>query len=57
VETGMRINVGDLQTPILSQGRDETGAVFAIASVDLPDGSYDARVGFTSSQIIELLFN
>lgn len=53
----MRINVGDLQTPILSQGRDETGAVFAIASVDLPDGSYDARVGYTSSQIIELLFN
>ncbi len=57
VETGMRINVGELQTPILSLGRDGDGTVFAIASVDLPDGSYDARVGYTSSQIIDLLFN
>ena len=57
VEVGMNVKVGDLVTPVLSVGTDEDGGLLAVANVNLPDGSYDARVGYRSTQIIDLLFN
>ncbi|MBR4656238.1 MAG: hypothetical protein IKO68_06635 [Oscillospiraceae bacterium] len=57
VEVGMNVKVGDMVTPVLSVGRDENGGLLAVADAGLPDGSYDARVGYRSTQIINMLFN
>ena len=57
VEVGMNVKVGDTVTPVLSIGSDESGHPIAIASVNLPDGSYEASVGYNSTQIIDMLFN
>ena len=57
VEVGMNVRVGDMVTPVLSIGCDEGGAPLAVADANLPDGSYDARVGYRSTQIIQMLFN
>lgn len=57
VEVGMNVKVGDLVTPVLSTGHDENGNPIAIANASLPDGSYEAKVGYKGTQIIELLFN
>ena len=57
VEAGMDVQVGNRETPVTSVCNDETGRLVAVADVDLPDGSYDARVGYKSMQIIEMLFN
>lgn len=57
VEVGMNARIGDLTTPVLSVGSDEDGTPIAVAKADLPDGSYDASVGYRSTQIIEMLFN
>ena len=57
VEIGMNVSVGDLVTPVLTLGRDDEGRLLAVAEVGLPDGSYEARVGYRSTKIIEMLFN
>ena len=57
IEAGMRVQVGEYTTPILSVGEDQTGSRIAVASADIPDGSYDVRVGYKRTQIIHLLFN
>ncbi len=57
VAVGMDVKVGDMTTPVLSVGRDESGSPIAVAGANLPDGSYDARVGYKSTQIISMLFN
>lgn len=57
IEIGMNVRVGDTMTPVMSIGQDSDGNVFAVADTKLPDGSYEARVGYKSTQIIELLFN
>lgn len=57
VEVGMNVKVGDLTTPVLSVGSDENGNPIAIANANLPDGSYEASVGYKSTQIIDMLFN
>ncbi len=57
VEVGMNVKVGDMVTPVLSVGRDENGGLLAVADAGLPDGSYDARVGYRSTQIINMMFN
>ncbi len=57
VEVGMNVRVGDVAAPVLSIGSDESGKLLAVASVSLPDGSYEARVGYRSTKIIEMLFN
>ena len=57
VTVGMNVKVGDMVSPILSVGRDENGNPLAVADANLPDGSYDARVGYKSTQIIKMLFN
>ena len=56
VEVGMNVKVGDMVTPVLSIGHDANGSPLAVADADLPDGSYDARVGYRSTQIIAMLF-
>lgn len=57
VEVGMNAKVGDLETPVLSVGSDENGDPIAVAKAALPDGSYEARVEYRSTQIIDMLFN
>ena len=57
VEVGMNVKVGDLVTPVLSVGSDEEGNPIAVANAKLPDGSYEASVGYKSTQIIDMLFN
>ena len=57
VTVGMNVRVGELVTPVLSIGKDEDGNLLAIAETQLPDGSYEARVGYKSTQIITMLFN
>ena len=57
VTVGMNVKVGDVVSPVLSIGRDENGSPLAVADANLPDGSYDARVGYKSTQIIKMLFN
>lgn len=56
VEVGMDISVGDLKAPILSIGRDDAGRFLAVANVNLPDGNYEARVGYRSTTVIDMLF-
>lgn len=57
VDVGMDVRVGELVSSVLTVGLDENGELIAVAKADLPDGSYEARVGYKSTQIIELLFN
>ena len=57
VAPGMNVTVGDLVTPILSLGRDEEGKIIAVANAEIPDGSYDVKVGYRQTQIIQMLFN
>ena len=57
VTVGMNVKVGDMVSPVLSIGRDENGSPLAVADANLPDGSYDAGVGYKSTQIIKMLFN
>ena len=56
VEVGMDIQVGELLTPVAGVGSDESGNPIAIANIDLPDGNYQARVRYRSTQIIRMLF-
>ncbi len=57
VEEGMEVTAGNSTSVITSLGRLEDGTVFALASTDLPNGSYEARVLFRQTQVIRLLFN
>ena len=57
IEVGMNVKVGDMVTPVLSIGHDADGNPLAVADADLPDGSYDARVGYRSTQVLAMLFN
>ena len=57
VAVGMNIRVGELTMPILSVGEGEDGSILAVARTQLPDGVYDARVGYKSTQVIRMLFN
>ena len=57
VEVGMDVKVGSLTAPVLSVGTDGEGRLIATANVDLPDGSYEAKVSYRSTQIIGMLFN
>ena len=43
--------------PVISVGQDNDGKIFAVADTKLPDGNYEARVVYKSTQIIKLLFN
>ena len=53
----MNVEVGTSKSPVLSVGEDEEGNIIAVAESALPDGSYEARVSYSSTQIIKMLFN
>lgn len=57
VSAGMTVDVGGETAPILSVGTDEQGNVVASAQARIPDGLYDARVGYSTAQVISMLFN
>ena len=57
VEVGMNVKIGEYQTPVLSVGQDGDGKVFAVAETNLTDGAYEAKVGYRSTRIIQMLFN
>ena len=57
VEAGMELEVGDVKAEILTVGTDADGNVVASARTAIPDGTYDARVGYSSAQVISMLLN
>ena len=57
VQAGMEMEVGDVKTEVLSVGTDEDGEYVASAQANIPDGSYDVRVGYKSTQVISMLLN
>ena len=57
VEPGMEMEVGDVQTEVLTVGADQDGNIVASAHANIPDGSYDVRVGYKSTQVISMLLN
>lgn len=57
VQPGMEMTVGDVRTEILAVGTDDKGHVVASAQAHVPDGSYLVRVGYKTSQVIDMLLN
>ena len=57
VEVGMNVKVGERLAPVISVGSDDDGNAIAVADTDLPDGRYQAGVGYKRTQIIDMLFN
>ena len=57
VEPGMSVQVGDIRTEVTSVGSDGDGRTIAGAQASIPDGVYDVRVGYRSTQILSMLFN
>lgn len=57
VQAGMMLDVGDTQAEILTVGTDSNGNVVASSHANIPDGAYDVRVGYKTTQVIKLLLN
>jgi len=57
VQPGMELDVGDVKTEVLTVGTDEEGNPVASARANIPDGSYDVRVGYKTTQVISMLLN
>ena len=57
VEPGMTVTVGDVQTQISSVGTDSSGRFIAAAEAKIPDGTYDVKIGYKQTQMINFLFN
>lgn len=57
VKAGMQMEVGGETCEILAVGTNEDGATIATAKKAIPDGTYSARVGYSSTQVISMLFN
>lgn len=57
VEPGMTVRVGELRTEVSSVGLGEGGKTVACAMASLPDGVYEVRVGYRSTQVFSMLFN
>lgn len=57
VQAGMEAEIGGIRAEVISLSADESGRTTATASASLPDGVYDAAVGYKSTQILHLLFN
>ena len=57
VQAGMMLEVGDVQTEVLAVGTDETGNTIATARANIPDGSYEVRVGYKTTQVLSMLLN
>ncbi|MBQ9042192.1 MAG: hypothetical protein IJ111_05185 [Eggerthellaceae bacterium] len=57
VQAGMEMEVGDVQAEVLAVGIDEDGQIVASARANIPDGSYEVRVGYKTTQVISMLLN
>lgn len=57
VKAGMEMEIGDAKVEVLTVGTDNNGNVVATAYANLPDGSYDIRVGYSTTQVLSMLFN
>ena len=57
VQAGMEMEVGDMKTEVLTVGTDASGELVASAHANIPDGSYDVRVGYKTTQVISMLLN
>ena len=57
IEVGMNIKIGEHQTPITFLGRDQEGHLLAGGSTEMPDGNYQAKIGYKRTQILKMLFN
>ena len=57
VKSGMKVLVGDTSGKITSIGHDPDGSLFAVAEIELADGTYDARVVLRQLDAARLLFN
>lgn len=57
VETGMTVSIGDIRATVSLIGTDENGRIVAGASANIPDGTYEAKVGYKQTRIIRILFN
>lgn len=57
IQPGMEMQVGDVRTEVLTVGTNETGNTVASAHANIPDGSYDVRVGYATTQVISMLLN
>ena len=55
VQEGMNVIVGDEEGLITSVGRDSQGHIFAVADIDLEDGTYDVVVNYKQTQVLGLL--
>ena len=57
VQPGMEMEVGDVETEVLTVGTNENGDLIASAHAHIPDGSYKVRVGYKATQVISMLLN
>lgn len=57
VEAGMEMQVGGMQTEVLTVGTNADGDMVASAHANIPDGSYEVRVGYKATQVISMLLN
>ena len=57
VQPGMELEVGDVDTEVLTVGVDADGKPVASARANIPDGMYTVRVGYKTTQVISLLLN
>ena len=57
VQVGMEVDIGGNHAQITTVNTDANGNVVATAQARIPDGAYDARVGYSTMQVISLLFN
>lgn len=56
VMPGMSVIIGEKTGRITSVGRNAEGQLIAGCSADVPDGRYEAKVGYRRTQLIRLLF-
>ena len=49
---GMEMEVGDVKVEVLAVGTNEQGEPVASAHANIPDGSYEVRVGYKATQVI-----
>ena len=57
VQPGMELEVGDVDTEVLTVGVDADGKPVASARANIPDGMYTVRVGYKTTQVISMLLN
>ena len=57
VEPGMEMEVGDVRAEVLTVGAGADGRLVASARANIPDGSYDVRVGYKTTQVLSMLLN